>query len=82
MSRPSSIRVAGDDGANGVHGPGSSRMGWEVTDSVRRSAKDMVSRTPRSQDLPAYTPRRSGRFDQLGVLSTLNSAPPLPSPDG
>ena len=26
------------------------------------------------------TPRRSGRFDAVGVLSTLSSAPPLPSP--
>lgn len=60
--------------------------GWEVSEyileeHVRRSQKEgaYVSGTPRGLE-PAYTPRRSGRFDQLGVLSTLNSAPPLPSP--
>jgi hypothetical protein len=58
--------------------------GWEVTQSLlesraRRPKDAMVARTPRGQD-PAYTPRRSGRFDQLGVLSTLSAAPPLPSP--
>ena len=61
----------------------SGSSGWEVTqsllDSRARRPKDAVARTPRGHD-PAYTPRRSGRFDQLGVLSTLSAAPPLPSP--
>lgn len=50
--------------------------GWEVIEGVREQ-KDAASR---GGSPPAYTPRRSGRFDQVGVLSTLNAAPPLPSP--
>jgi len=60
--------------------------GWEVTHSLlegrssaRRPKDAPAGWTPRGQE-PAYTPRRSGRFDQLGVLSTLSAAPPLPSP--
>jgi len=55
--------------------------GWEVLEGGQRpQQKETVSRTPRGGEPPAYTPRRSGRFDQLGVLHTLNAAPPLPSP--
>jgi len=56
--------------------------GWEVTDAILdervRQQQEEVRRTPRGNE--PYTPRRSGRFDQLGVLSTLNAAAPLPSP--
>jgi hypothetical protein len=50
--------------------------GWEVMEGDRVKNDGAL----RSGSPPAYTPRRSGRFDKLGVLSTLNAAPPLPSP--
>ena len=50
--------------------------GWEVMEGERvKNDGTLCSGSP-----PAYTPRRSGRFDKLGVLSTLNAAQPLPSP--
>jgi hypothetical protein len=56
------------------------RGGWEVrqegmpsSGSFRRPRND----TSRSEP---YTPRRTSRFDQQGVLSSLISAPQLPSP--
>jgi hypothetical protein len=75
MSRPRSLRVPGDD-TGGVQEPSFPIL----HDSLRRAQKEAaVVRTPRGLE-PAYTPRRSGRFDQVGVLTTLSSAPQLPSP--
>jgi hypothetical protein len=75
MSRPRNVRVPGDD-TGGVQEPSFPIL----HDSLRRAQKEAtVVRTPRGLE-PAYTPRRSGRFDQIGVLTTLSSAPLLPSP--
>jgi hypothetical protein len=69
------VRVPGDD-TGGVQEPSFPIL----HDSLRRAQKEATAvRTPRGLE-PAYTPRRSGRFDQIGVLTTLSSAPPLHSP--
>eukprot|EP00961_Rhodomonas_salina_P123243 1660193-Rhodomonas_salina.1 len=53
--------------------------GWEVRQEGLPTSASFRRRNDTSRNEP-YTPRRTARFDQQGVLSSLISAPQLPSP--